>query len=488
MLKVYNTLAKKKEAFKPLGKEVKIYSCGPTVYDYAHIGNFRSYIFADLLHRYLLWKGWKVKQVMNITDVGHMTIDEEADQKGEDKVEKAAKEKGKTPEEIARFYEKAFQDDRKDLNILDAWKYPRASEHVKEMVGIIAKLLDNGFAYKAKGGVYYDVTKFPGYGKLSGNTLAKLKAGHRVEVREEKKNPLDFALWIINPKHVMQWDSPFGRGYPGWHVECSAMSMKYLGESFDLHTGGEDNIFPHHECEIAQSESATGKPFVKYWMHARHLQVNGEKMSKRLGNFYTFRDLLGKGYSWKAIRYGLMAAHYRATLNFTEESLKASEEAVRKLENLVAELKSYQGKGTDGLEVCTKARKAFEAAMDDDLNLPEAMAAVFDFVSKANALASKKGLSQKGAKGLLEQILGFDKVLGLKLDGVSVKQGTAKYPGGQVLWKNMEPNSAIQALVIEREEARSNKDWEKADEIRERVRALGYLLEDKRNVTIVSKA
>jgi len=249
-LRLYNTLGKKKEAFRPLKEgTVTMYTCGPTVYKHAHLGNFKSYITADLLRRYLTWKGYKVKQVMNITDVGHMTIDDVADSQGEDKIEAAAKKESKTPKEIAEFYTKIFMEDTEKLNIAKAMVYPKATDHIGEMLGMIDELVTKGYAYQAdSGSVYFDVSKFDGYGKLSGNTIEQLQAGARLEVNPEKRNPMDFALWVVNPTHIMQWDSRWGKGYPGWHIECSAMSMKYLGETIDIHTGGEDNIFPHHEC------------------------------------------------------------------------------------------------------------------------------------------------------------------------------------------------------------------------------------------------
>jgi len=284
MLKLYNSLTKQKEIFQSLAEEKKkkklvtMYTCGPTVYDYVHIGNLRSFLVADLLRRFLEFKGYKVKQVMNITDVGHMTSDAES---GEDKMEAAARREKKDPWQIAEFFTKAFFADAQKINLKKAWKYPRATDHVKEMIKIIEKLVKNGYAYEVNGSVYFDLSKFSDWGKLSGNKLEDLIAGARVEVISEKKNPYDFALWIKNPAHIMQWDSPWGKGYPGWHIECSAMAMKYLGEMIDIHTGGEDNKFPHHESEIAQSEGATGKQFVRYWLHVKHLMVDGEKMSNQ---------------------------------------------------------------------------------------------------------------------------------------------------------------------------------------------------------------
>ncbi|MEA3272830.1 MAG: cysteine--tRNA ligase, partial [Patescibacteria group bacterium] len=312
MLRLYNSLTRKKENFKPLKKSaVTMYNCGPTVYDFAHIGNLRSFLFADLLRRYFEYSDYKVKQVMNITDVGHML--EDADE-GLDKIEQAAKKAKKTPAQVADFYTKAFFDDVKKLNIKQAWKYPKATEHIKEMIKIIEKLIDKKYAYEVKGSIYFNVKKFKKYGKLSGNKLKDLMAGARVEKNPDKKNPYDFALWIYNPKHKMQWNSPWGKGYPGWHIECSAMAGKYLGETIDIHTGGEDNKFPHHEAEIAQSEGANGKKFARFWLHTRHLLVDGKKMSKSKKNFYTLEDLLKRGYSARAIRYLLLSSHYRDKL------------------------------------------------------------------------------------------------------------------------------------------------------------------------------
>ena len=346
MLKVYNTLTGKKEEFKPLdNKIVTMYNCGLTVYDYAHIGNLRAYTFADILRRYLEYKGFVVKQVMNFTDVGHMFEDVDI---GKDKMEETAKREKKDPWSIAEFYIKAFLEDSKAMNFEEPMVRPRATEHIKEMIDLIERLIRNGYAYVVNGSVYYDVAKFKNYGSLSGNTIEKLKtgAGGRVEFNSDKKNQFDFALWINDPKHIMNWKSPWcEKGYPGWHIECSAMSMKYLGKTIDIHTGGEDNIFPHHEAEIAQSEGATDEQFVRYWMHVRHLLVNSEKMSKSLGNFYTLKDLLKKGYSAKALRYLMLSANYRTSLNFTEGSLKNAEKTVNGLIDFVDKTRELNIKG-----------------------------------------------------------------------------------------------------------------------------------------------
>ncbi|MHC5083008.1 MAG: cysteine--tRNA ligase, partial [Planctomycetota bacterium] len=318
-IQFYNTFSKSVETFESVepGK-VKLYSCGPTVYSHPHIGNFRSFLMADLLKRFLAFKGYDVTHIMNITDVGHLLDD--ADE-GADKLEEAARKEKKDPLEIAQKYIDSFQDASEMLNMIPADNYPRATEHINEMIALIETLVDKGHAYVVGNNVYYDVTTFADYGKLSGNTLDDLNAGARIEVNDEKKNPQDFALWKHDPRHIQQWDSPWGRGFPGWHIECSAMSIKYLGRQFDFHTGGEDNIFPHHECEIAQSEGASETKWVKYWMHARFLLFDGEKMSKSKGNLYTIQELVEKGFKKNAIRYALISSHYRQNYNFTFDGL-----------------------------------------------------------------------------------------------------------------------------------------------------------------------
>ncbi len=470
MLKLYNSLTKQKEKFVALAEEkskikkVTMYNCGPTVYDYVHIGNLRSFLIADLLRRYLEFSGYKVKQVMNITDVGHMTSDAEA---GEDKLEVAAKREKKSPREIADFFTKAFFDDIEKVNIQKAWKYPKATDHIKEMIKIIEKLLKNGYAYKVNGSVYFDLSKFSAYGKLSGNTVQDLLAGARVEVVSEKKNPYDFALWIENPKHVMQWKAPWSivAGYPGWHLECSAMSMKYLGETIDIHTGGEDNKFPHHECEIAQSEGATGKQFARCWLHVRHLLVNGEKMSKSKGNFYTLENILEKGYSPRAVRYLLLSTHYRDSLNFTFEGLKAAETALQRLDETwtkLNEAKAKNGKGgSDLTQAIKRARAEFGAALDEDLNISGALAAVFNFIRQINS-AIAGGISKKEIAAAKNLLLEMDGVLGFGLQKI----------------KKEKISLEIKNLLAKREQARKNKDWAKADEARKEIEGAGYVVED----------
>ncbi|MBU1135496.1 MAG: cysteine--tRNA ligase [Nanoarchaeota archaeon] len=465
----YNTLTKKKELFKQISSkmEVTMYNCGPTVYDYSHIGNFRSYMIADLLRRYLEIKGFKVKQVMNITDVGHMTFDEEADASGEDKIEKKAKEQKKDPYQIANFYTKTFFEDMKKLNMKRADVYPRATKHVKEMQELINKLMKKGYAYFANGWVYFSIERFKKYGKLSGNTIDKLKVGARLEAKADKKDPRDFALWAHDAAHIMQWDSPWGKGYPGWHIECSAMSMKYLGKTIDIHTGGEDNIFPHHECEIAQSEGATGKPFVKYWLHTRHLMINGKKMSKSLGNFYTLRDLVDKGYTPRAIRYLLLSAHYRTKLNLTEESLKAAEASVRRMQDFVNELKHVrQGKSSKKVDkLVNGVRKKFEEHMDDDLNTSLALGDIFYFMREVNKLLSKEHMSKANANSALKVIFHFDKVLGLDLEP-------------KIWYSYRDAKGEIKQLIDARERFRKTKEWDKADSVREKLKKKGITVQD----------
>ncbi|MFA5128467.1 MAG: cysteine--tRNA ligase [Patescibacteria group bacterium] len=467
MLKLYNSLTKQKEIFQSLSEEknkkklVTMYTCGPTVYDYVHIGNLRSFLIADLLRRFLEFKGYKVKQVMNITDVGHMTSDAEA---GEDKMEAAARREKKDPWQIAKFFAKAFFADAKKMNFLKAWKYPKATDHIKEMIKIIEKLIKNGYAYEVNGSVYFDLSKFSDWGKLSGNKLEDLIAGARVEVNLEKKHPYDFALWIKNPSHIMQWNSPWGKGYPGWHIECSAMAMKYLGETIDIHTGGEDNKFPHHESEIAQSEGATGKQFVRYWLHVKHLMVDGEKMSKSKGNFYTLNQILEKGFSPRALRYLLLSTHYRDSLNFTFESLGAAEKNITKIDETWTRLNGvdYKADGDDKLfGVAEKNFVDFEAALSDDLNISGGLAALLNFVKEIN-VAISRGISKDEVNIAERTLLAMDGVLGFGLE----------------ILKEEKISEKIKNLLSEREQARKNKDWEKSDELRAEIEKQGYVVED----------
>lgn len=460
-IRFYNTYSKSVETFEPVqpGK-VKLYSCGPTVYSHPHIGNFRSFLMADLLKRFLELKGYAVTHIMNITDVGHLLDD--ADE-GADKLEEVARREKKNPLEIAQFYIDSFMTASKLLNVKPADSYPRATEHIKEMIDMVQMLIDKGHAYIVGHNVYYDVTTFKDYGKLSGNTLDDLNAGARIEINDEKKNPQDFALWKHDPKHLQQWDSPWGRGFPGWHIECSAMSTKYLGEQFDFHTGGEDNIFPHHECEIAQSEGASGKRWVKYWLHGRFLMVDGEKMSKSKGNLYTIQELVEKGFKKNAIRYALISSHYRQNYNFTFDGLKAAEQAIDKISQCLFTVKE-KAKSNSAATVrdevtafIDKAVSSFDEALSDDLNISKALAAVFEFVKDTNKLDDPTSAE---AAAIVEAFKKIDSVLG-------VLEDTDEQIPAEIL-----------NLAEQRKQAKLSKDWTKADAIRDQVTAKGYVIED----------
>ena len=432
-----------------------MYTCGPTVYDYAHIGNFRAFLFEDLLKRWLKYRGFKVTHVMNLTDVDDKTI-------------KGSQQKDVPLGEFTGFYVKAFFEDITALNIEPADVYPKATDHVPEMVALIKTLLDKGIAYRGEdGSIYYAVSKFPDYGKLSHIKVGELKAGARVSQDEyAKEEAQDFALWKAwTPEDgEVYWETELGKGRPGWHIECSAMSMKYLGETFDIHCGGVDNMFPHHENEIAQSEAATGKPFVHYWMHNEHLQVEGKKMSKRLGNYYTLRDLLAKGYDPVAIRYLLLSTHYRQQFNFTFDGLEAAKGAIDRLKNLVRRLHDTDGAGSDGKAAMQIAhvKECFGAAMDDDLNISVALASLFDFVREINNLLDANAVSKQEASELGGVLMQFDSVLGV-IGKVEVEEALP---------------SDIDALVQKREAARKAKNWKEADEIRAKLKAMGIVIED----------
>jgi len=445
-----------KEVFKPLepGK-VKMYTCGPTVYDYAHIGNFRAFLFEDLLKRWLVYRGFKVTHVMNLTDVDDKTI------KGSQKEQVPLKQ-------YTDFYVKAFFEDIKALNIEPADVYPRATEHIPEMVALIKTLMAKGYAYRGEdGSIYYAICKFPDYGKLSKIKLAELKVGARVSQDEyAKEEAQDFALWKAwTPEDGdVFWETELGRGRPGWHIECSAMSMKYLGETFDIHCGGVDNMFPHHENEIAQSEAATGKKFVNYWLHNEYLLVEGKKMAKRFGNFYTLRDLVAKGYDPIAIRYLLMSTHYRQQFNFTFEGLESAKGAVDRLRNFVRRLHETEGKDSKGkVAVLTaKLEACFGGSLDDDLDIGIALASLFDFVREINNLLDDNRVSKMEASDVGGLMMRIDEVLGV-IGKVEVEEALP---------------ADIDALVQKREEARKAKNWKEADAIRAQLKATGIVLED----------
>ena len=460
MLKLYNTLKRKKEIFKPINdKEVGMYSCGPTVYLYPHIGNMKPYIFADTLKRTLLYNGFKVRHVINVTDVGHLTSDRD---EGEDKVEKEAKKEGKTAKQITEFYFNAFKSDINKLNILCPDIYPKATEHIKEQIELIQVLEKKGYTYKTSDGIYYDTSKFKNYGKLAKLKVEELKAGARIEMRE-KKSPTDFALWKFSEKPGMrqqEWASPFGLGFPGWHIECSAMSMKYLGEHFDIHTGGEDHIPVHHTNEIAQSEGATGKKFVNYWLHSAFLTFKGEKVSKSTGGLFTISELEGIGYKPLAYRYLVLLTHYRKPLDFSLTNLDAAKTAFGRTTKKIVELKKERHKGKDSTK---KYEKDFLDAINDDLNTPKALQ-VFLRVLDDFDFNSKKKLA------LLEK---FDEVLGLGVK--DMKEEIVKVP------------KDVQTLIGAREKLRKDKKFAEADIIRNRIKEKGYALKDTPKGVIVEK-
>jgi len=462
MIRLFNTLTRKKEEFKPIKKgEVGMYCCGPTVYNYAHIGNLRTYIFEDILKRVLIYNGFKVKHVMNITDVGHLTGDADS---GIDKMLIAAQREGKTVWDIAKFYTEAFFKDIDRLNIIRPDITPKATEHIKEMIELIERLEKKGFTYTAGGNVYYDISKFKDYGKLARINPEELKAGARVGVDVNKKNPHDFVLWFTKSKfqeQEMKWDSPWGRGYPGWHIECSAMAMKYLGEHFDIHCGGIDHIPVHHTNEIAQSEGATGKKWVNYWLHGEFLVLETGRMGKSLGNFVTLQSLIDMGFNPLDYRYFCLNAHYRKQLTFAIDALEGAKNSLRRLREKYVEFKKEAGK-IDESNV-KKYKEKFLEAINDDLNMPMALAIMWEVVDDTNLNATEKIM-------LLDD---FDRVFGLRLE--ESKEETVELKG------------EARKLFDEREKARKNKDWKKADELRNKLSALGYILVDTPEGTKVKK-
>src|SRR3989338_5900292 len=452
MLKLYNTLTRKKENFKPISKEkVGFYSCGPAVYWYPHIGNLRTYIFSDLLKRILLYNGYKVKHIMNVTDVGHLVNDSDS---GEDKMEKAAAKEGKSAQEIADYYWKIFREDFKKLNITEPSVLCKATEHIREQIEMIKKLEDNGYTYKTSDGIYFNTSKFKNYGKIANIQKEAIQAGKRVSVGE-KKNSTDFALWKFSDKpgeRQQEWISPWGLGYPGWHIECSAMSIKYLGQPFDIHTGGEDHRQLHHPNEIAQSEAASGKKFVNYWLHGAFLLFKGEKVNKSTGGLYTVTELEDLGYHPLHYRYLCLLTHYRKPLHFSLDNIDAAKNAYERLKRKVIELRNEERIGKD---LSKEYEKRFHDAINDDINIPAGLQVFLKAIDDFDFDSKKKLL-------LLEH---FDSVLGI---GVADMQETA------VLLP-----SEVQHLVDARERLRKNKLWAEADIIRERIKEKGYIVEDK---------
>ncbi len=468
MLKIYNTLTKTKEEFKPINPgKVGMYVCGPTVYDYIHIGNIKAYLMADLIRRYLEYSGYEVRHIKNITDVGHLTQDDIAQgDSGEDKLLKKALAENKTPADIANYYEKYFHETEERMNILPAHYFPRATAHVPQMIKIISGLIEKNFAYEKNGNVFFDVTKFPEYGKLSGNTLENLKVGARLEEHPDKKNPWDFALWLRAPKeHLLKWESPWSLGYPGWHIECSAMSTEYLGDTLDIHTGGEDNIFPHHEAEIAQTECYTGKKFVNYWIHTRHLMIDGQKMSKSKGNFYKLEDIIEKGYAPAQFRLLLLTGHYRNQINFTWASLDQAKTNLKKISDWVNNLENISEDTESPLpaeiDFSYIYKKRFEEAMNDDLNTPLALSVLYDLITETNKLLAENKLGKENAENILAFWGKINKVLGL-----AIEKNITEIP------------AEVSALAKERKTARENKDFELSDELRKKIEELGYNVED----------
>jgi cysteinyl-tRNA synthetase len=453
VLNLYNTLSRQKEEFNPIKKgEVGLYTCGPTVYNFAHLGNMRTYIFEDVLKRVLTYNNYHVKHVMNITDVGHLTGDRDL---GEDKMEREAKKEGKTAWEIAEFYTEAFKEDLKNLNIIFPDIFCKATDNIKEQIEMIQKLEERGFTYKTSDGVYFDTSKVADYTKLSHQNIDDLREGARVEVNPEKKNATDFALWKFSPttgeKRQMEWPSPWGVGFPGWHIECSAMSVKYLGEQFDIHCGGIDHIDVHHTNEIAQTESSTDrKPWVNFWLHGAFMNiVGGKKMAKSAGNFVTLQNsFIDKEQNPLAYRYACLSVHYRKPMEWSDEIAVAAQNGLYNLHNRIQSL------GTDIGEVNADLRKQFLENINDDLNMPKALATMQEVLKAELSPADK-----------FATILDFDKVLGLNL--------------GEIKKEIVTVSPEVKKLLDEREEARKNKDWKKADELRDEILKLGFEVKDK---------
>lgn len=447
-MKFYNTMTRQKQQFETLdgSNKVRIYSCGPTVYSFAHIGNMRTYVFMDLLRRSLKYEGFKVKGVMNITDVGHLLSDSDD---GEDKMQKAANEQQKSPYEIAEFYSKVFFEDLKKLNIEKPELTPKATDHIIEMEEFVSQLVDKGYAYETSDGIYFDIAKANDYGKLSGTKLEEQQAGARVEVNSEKHHPADFAVWKKAPKeHIMQWESPWGMGYPGWHIECSTMSKKYLGDEFDIHTGGVDHIPIHHENEIAQSEALSGKIPANFWMHGEFMLVDGGKMSKSLGNTYTISQLEQMGYRAMDFRYFCLNAHYRKKLNFTFDGMDSAKVSYDRLCQALLKHKNSEQKTDES--VINDYKKQFEEAVSDDLNIPQALGILWTM------------LKLPYSKDVYNLAVEFDKVFALSLDSIKENETQVEIP------------QEVIDLAEKMQVARQNKDYATADGLRNQIAQLGY--------------
>lgn len=468
MLRVYNTLTGEKEEFKPLepGK-VRMYVCGLTVQNYSHIGHIRSAINYDVIRRYLEYKGYDVTYIMNFTDIN-------------EKIVKRAREEGLTPKALAEKYARAYQEDVERLNVKKPAAYVKATENIDAIIEMVEKLISKGFAYEVNGNVYFSVDKFDDYGKLSGRSLEEMEAGARVEVNEEKRHPMDFALWKKAPEGEISWDSPWGKGWPGWHIECSAMSMKYLGESFDIHVGGSDLIFPHHENEIAQSEACTGKPFARYWLHNGTVNLKGEKMSKSVGNFFTTRELLER-FKPEEIRYYLLTKHYRTPIDFSLEELKKARVSLKRLINtaknmeeiLDRDLAQEQGfSHEDFVDRLKESRQEFEEAMDDDFNSARAIGVLHELAKEINSLINNPAFElNKTSQFLVREGYNlFHKLAGIL--GLELKPGDREEGDLKML------DDLINFILEIREEARQKKNWELADRIRDTLQEMGLVIKD----------
>ncbi len=475
MMKFFNTLGRKKEEFKPIKeKEVGLYTCGPTVYNYAHIGNLRTFIFEDILKRALEYNGYQVKHIMNITDVGHLTSDND---EGEDKIEKQAKEEEKSAQEIAKFYTKAFKKDLERLNIKKPDIYAKATDYIKEQIELVKKLEEKGFTYKIKDGVYFDTSKLDNYGELRGNTeKEEIEPGARVEMVEGKKNPTDFALWKFSPKdkkRQQEWDSPWGKGFPGWHLECAAISIKHLGIPFDIHCGGIDLIPTHHTNEIAEAEAAFGEKFVNYWLHGEFLILKEGKMSKSEGNIITISNLIEKGFNPMAYRYLALTAHYRSQLAFGWNNLEKAENGLKRLKEQTKRL--VTDKKPELTDKAKEYKNKFESYINDNLKIPQALALTWDVVKDSDLTKPEK----------YNLILNFDKVLGLNLNKI---EGYRNFKIEKINYRASEKApKEIETLVVQREELRKEKKWEEADKAREEIKEKGYKIEDTEEGPIINK-
>ncbi len=496
-LKIYNTLTRQKEVFTPLEEgRVGIYVCGPTVYDHPHIGHAKSYISFDIVVRYLRYLDYKVRYVQNITDVGHLTDNADA---GEDKIEKRAKLEEVEPMELVEMYMKSYYDDMDALNNVRPDISPRATGHIPEQIDLVEKLIDKGFAYESNKSVYFDVSRLKDYGKLSGRKLEEQESGARIEINPEKKHPADFALWKkAGPGHIMKWNSPWGVGFPGWHLECSVMSMKYLGETFDIHGGGLENVFPHHECEVAQSETANETPFARYWMHNNMVTVDGQKMGKSLGNFVTLKDAFKKFFPL-TIRFFVLNTHYRNPIDYSDEALTAAQKGLGRLGSTICSLRERL-KASSGSEVndiwkekLEKSRNDFEAAMNEDFNTAGALAVLFNLNKNVNSLLNS---DEEVSQGVLSEIDAFYKAYCEEVLGIDLNELISTLSSGDIAAGISLPSLGVDAAgrtsdkeltptlinIIRdlRDELRATKQWELSDKIRDRLNELGIIIEDKK--------